>query len=303
MHSKTSVFDFFKSTYPFKEGINSLNYFDTYLWSFVHSTLVGSKPKWKNIFASELTVDNLESSLSNLNLFEMDNFILVHEAEKLSKALQTWIPENASLFSGKTYLFIFQSKPAWRKKWHENGVHIDIEAPKFWEERETLKLLIDLMQIRMNQQALSTFIERIPFSWGEYVQALQNFTDDKSVEIKSSDIEDLFKSQKLDKFHLAQLIGNKQTKQFFHNLLEQELSLDELRDVFSFMHSHLFKILNKEEIEAKAKTNKYEKQILSASQKWTKKELLQMLKRISKWELRVKSQDPFLIPELKLHSL
>ena len=293
--------NFFEKENLINEGLNSISLFDPYLWSFVH-TQMANKPerKWKSIFASELSVDDLESSLNNLNLFEMDNFVLVHEAEKLSKGLQEWIVENNKMFSGKTYVFIFQSKPVWRKKWFDNGNHLTIDAPKFWQQTETLSLLCKLLKIQMNQAAMRVFIERVPFSWGEYVQSLQDLCENEAAKIEEKDIKEFFHGQKLDKFLLANLIGHKRMKEFWNNLLDLKLNNEELRDVFIFIHAHLFKMINKEEIESKTKTNKYEKEILNAAKKWSKKELLEMLKKVNEWELRLKSQDRFLLPELKL---
>jgi len=304
MHSSMPPWDFFGKPNVLAEGLNSITLFDTYLWSFVHSQISESSvQKWKTVFASDLTVEELETDLSNLNLFNMDNFVLVHEAEKLSKKLQTWVLENAELFSGKTYVFIFQSKPAWRKKWNDKGNHLTIEAPKFWQQSETMKLLCQLMKIKMQPSASRIFMERVPFSWGEYVRGLEDLCENEQRTIDEACVTDFFQNQKLDKFHLANLIGNKRMRDFWDSLLGLDLSQDELRDVFVFIHSHLFKMINKEEIESKSKTNKYEKEILAAARKWSKKELLELLKKFNEWELRLKAQDSFLIPELRLFSV
>ena len=92
MHSSMPPWDFFGKSNALAEGLNSITLFDTYLWSFVHTQISeSSAQKWKTVFASDLTVEELETDLSNLNLFNMDNFVLVHEAEKLSKKLLSLI--------------------------------------------------------------------------------------------------------------------------------------------------------------------------------------------------------------------
>ena len=299
MHFSLAPWDFFqKKDIKDLQGICSLKMFDPYLWSFAGESL-GLTKGWKSLFASTLTRQELEEGLCNLSLFEEQNKFIVHEAEKLPKDLQKWIGENASLFKDKSYVFVFKDTCAWRKKWFDFGTHITIEAPKFWEEGQTLNLLNKLLGITMSSEAKQIFMDRVPFSWGEYVKTLEALAQIESKNIQTQHLSEYLKKLKLDKFKLAGLLATKQHKTFWDTLLGLDITPDELRDVFLFLQSHLFKMLNADELKTKAKLNKYEREVLSASGRWQKSELLSELKKFNDWELRLKGQDAFLIPELR----
>jgi hypothetical protein len=302
MHSKYSVLEIFKKfDFSSFNGFCSIKLFDPYLWNFVSAKL-NQNQNWKSLFSTELTIAGLESSLQNLSLFEAEQYYIVHEAEKLSKDLQKWIIEHEDLFSQKSFLFVFRENCPWRKKWFDLGTHVTIEPPKFWEEGQTLQLLSELLNIQMSKEAQSLFIDRVPFSWGEYTRILQELVHDFQGKIEASDLTLYLKKLKLDKFKLASLLATKQKALFWNTLFDLEISQDELREVFLFMQSHLFKMINVEEILSKPKPNKYERDILQTAKSWSKKDLFEELQKFSDWELRIKMKDAFLIPELRAHT-
>ena len=303
MHSKVLVNDFFeKKMWTELSGFCSLQAADEYVWPLISPNL-NQDIDWKNIFAEDLSADFLETKLCNLSFFSESNNYIVHRAHSINKPLQTWIVENSNLFSGTNFIFLFNENKPWRKKWWDLGKHFSLEPPKFWTSNETLSLICRQMKIDMDAKAKQVFVEKIPFTWKDYCQNLMDISSTNRDRLTGEYVDSFFKKQKVDKFHLANLLGRKQEKQFWQEIVELDITLDEHRDLFAFLQTHLFKILNVNEIKSKSYKNKYEQEIIGQSRFWDKASLVKTLRDFSDIELKIKMKNSFVYSEFKKRSL
>lgn len=257
-----------------------------------------------NVYSgNEVTRDLLEIEFVNLSFFSNQNSLKVINGEQISEnVLELFLDGKISatekslviFFSKKTKLFTELSKL-------ENVEAFEIEEARFWEGQKLWQFVQKSYHVNYSREVSHFVLENLEHNLESFVWAInliQLHFSERPVVL--NELKELLTKQRWDTFDLMDLFYEN-PRTFFAELLKREdWDYEWFRSIFSFMQGHLQKVLNPEELELKAKLNKYDQQILDLSKRVNSKEMLKYLKVFSELEIKSKSSHPFIRDDIKL---
>ncbi len=304
MYSKWKIWDFFSakkfSLSLENKGVHVFKIFEPVVTKYIRE---GVSPEIKNEqfrvqVAQELTRGELENLFCGLSLFGNSESLIVLGSEKLSSDVQDFILENPSVFQDGFLVLIFEETSSFFKKLSQMDEFFvnEMEAPFFWEYNKLLDYLSERKKITLSYDAKNYLTETIIPSALEYELALDsliiNFSRIQNFELQH--VQAVLKKTRVDQFQLATLLGEKKKKELYHELLSNEQSFDEFRQLFSFFQGHLVKLRDPSYTQKKKRISKYDKEILSLSSKWSPEQIKEMIILFGNWEILSKKKDEHL---------
>ena len=215
-----------------------------------------------------ITTEWIDNKYGHLDLFAEDELIIIYESEKIKKEVVTYLNECAANSSISTLLLFNKDLD---KKWKGEG--LKVKKPPFWEGEKIFICLVRFFGINISNSAIkmvAPFLDQeVNFAF-EFSKTLKSLN---TVEMKDELIQSLLPVLKINQFDLVDLINAKKTKDYFRRLSEVE-SFDELSSLISFSLTHFQKILSPL---PEGKLNKYQRSILQAANRWSEREVSQMM--------------------------
>lgn len=308
MHSKWKVWDFFKSHNDTlksgEHGLYSFYAFDPLISKFFIDR-VPRKILEDNRFhvhiGNEITPQWVEDNLMSLGLFGNNESYLIHFAEKLPKSVQELFLSNQILCDNRFVVLIFNDQNEFAKKLQksENIQSIEVSPPMFWENKELLEFFSSYLEVYLSYEASQLILESVEPGCSEYYNLLNqlkiNYPSEK---IDKDKLLQVIEKNKLDQFELAGLFSARKFNDFYQLLIDR-MSENSFYSLNYFLQSHLLKLLDPSYLEGKKKLSKYDRQILSDSQKWQKLNIERAISYFKKLEILHRENEEIFIKTLK----
>lgn len=287
-----------------QQGIVAIHSFDPYIEK-IFLKRIPQKGQLIPVLGSELTLEWIDRNLSTMDLFGAGESYLVMCAEDLPNGTKELLLQNQLVIDGRLIVFLFSKSGVFFDKWSKNGQgeFIKIEAPKFWDSRKLLDFLARELSVNLPYDLSSMLLETLNTDdSSELYHFLEMLKVYSEIDVPPSCTmaQDLLGNKKLDQFRLSSLFCQKRWEQFWPPLAEEEYTFDQLRSLFFFMSSHLFKVYDPSYAQGKGKLSKYDQEILAYSKKWDRKELLRYIRLFSQLEQRCKARDEGVIQDIRL---
>jgi hypothetical protein len=307
MHSKWQIWDFFSSYrrdyLRSFEGVLAINTFEPTCLKLVKDFLLRdlSDRTVHYKMASDVTAEWIEEEFQTLSLFgNLDSFF-IHEANELSSETIDLLGKLS--LEGRFVVLSFENEQSgWKKALKEKKfTSIMIEAPRFREYGKLLDFACSYLRLPLSFESKNWILESLENDLGTFYNAAflikLNFPDSK--EIGLLQVKELLTIEKLDRFYLASQFSRKKLIIFYEKLVELECDFDKMRSFFTFLQSHIVKMLDPSYLSRKSFLTQYDKEIQSTSRIWKNDELIHQLKLFNHWEILCKRKDGSLWAELK----
>lgn len=256
------------------------------------------------LHASDVSVDWLENTFNSVDFFSSKDSYLIIDAQSLSTPVVKFLTENEINLDDRFLIFSFNKTAAIFDKLEKkfSGEFIKIESPKFWEYNKYLDFFADILNVNLSSEAKSLLLASVESDGASFFNTLNilKLYQSEGQRIEVDQVRELVDQSKIDNFELANTFCAKGFKSFFGRLVEIEEDYEGLRGVFSFMQSHLFKIVDTTPIEAKGRQSQYDRAIIQASKTWQKDDLVRAMQMFSEFEILAKSKDRNLVTQIRL---
>jgi DNA polymerase III delta subunit len=252
--------------------------------------------------ASEVTVDWIDNNFLTLSLFATEKITLVLRSENLGKKVSEYILKNLSNEISSDLIFIFgkESKLHGSMEKKIGSRAMTISAPKFWEFDRLVSFFARVQGIQLGPGVQKLLLSLIPHDCDSIVSSLNLLKLHSEGKVIDRDlVSDLIRKSKLEQFELAELLNQKNMKEFYRTVLNAHVDLGDLDGIFGFLQSHLFKLHSPSILKEKPKLSKYDREILSSEKRWSKTELRTVMREFSTLQLLAKKKDDQLMINLK----
>lgn len=259
------------------------------------------------LMGSELTVDWVEENLIQVGLFSSTDSFLILCADEMSASVLKKLTSSELSLESKSVIFCSvkdkQMLESLGKK--IKAKMFRIEPPPFWDNHKFLDYLCDEMDYPLAHKIQVYLLEALEPTAGPLltaVQLLKLHRPDGAEKLRLEFVKELIPAVSLERFQLATLYGQRRP-QFFPKLLDRDLSFDELREFFSFMQSHLLKMLDPSYALKKQRPSKYDRELMAHAKSWRADQLKRAVHFFAECELMCKSKDEGLKNKLRLEYL
>lgn len=288
MHSKQRPWGFFEN-FPLgnNPGLYGSYCYDPYLERLIQN-------KWSShiknmglnnhvILGNEVTADWIDENLNSLDLFGGQDSYMILNGEDISTSAGEKLLELGPI---EKFLFISFSKSGklFLKLCKSEGQFFTMEAPKFWENDKLLDFLSKELGTSLTPPIKNYILTNITHEVGSFINALKLISihfGGKNIALE--DLKEIIPPSRMDIFALASLYGDKKKKDFFHKLLNLEVSQKEWLSFFNFMIGHLFKLTG----DLKG-NSKYERELARQKSLWTLSDINNEIKLFGELQKEVK---------------
>ena len=306
MHLNGLLGDFYNAQSSFKElkGLVVLKTPDPMSLFVVKNILLQiSNTPTKIVFGGEIQSDWITSEFIELSLFSEQNHYFVHSAEDLKSPILGEILD-LDLIDRLLILSFGGDHTHLKKILKSSKEHIQsitIDEPSFWQFERVVDFLCDYFHVQLSSEAREWMLQmlenNLPHFYHAFEVLLINYPE-LSV-FQKSHLEELLSPDRIDHFMMADLYLNKKFKEFFQKILFFEGDFDRARGLFSFMQSHLIKVLDPNYSQKKKKLSRYDQTIQKFSRLWKEENLLYSLDKFNLWEMMAKRKEDSLWTSLK----
>lgn len=312
MHSKWKIWDFVKARPDILEGdsrVIAFSCFDPLVFKILKESFPKKRfeeEKLGVLLGKEVTTQWFDDNFKSLGLFGNSESFLVHFAEELNSSIKDELAEVENLIIQDRFLILsFSKEDSFYKKLQKSKSTcvetIQIQAPAFWEENETLEFLCDHLKVYLTFGSKEKIKEKIPFNINSYYQLLTqikvNFGETTNIDV--ADIIPLFSEVKVDQFELADLFGTKKLKVFYSKMLESISDGNEIIGLLYFLQSHLIKMYDLSYLDKKSKLSKYDKKVMAHSKLWKKNDIVRAINYLAELLILSKKKTPALDQKFK----
>lgn len=256
------------------------------------------------LHASDINVDWLENTINTVDFFSSQDSYLIIESQNLSTAVVKFLTEKKLTIEDRFLIFSFNKSSTIFDKIEKanDGNFIKVESPKFWEFNKYLDFFTDILGVDLSNDAKNYLLSSVESDGASFFNALNilKLYQEDGMAIQAATVKELIGQTKIDNFEMANMFCAKGFKGFFGRLVQIEDDYDGLRGVFSFMQSHLFKIIDTSQTEAKTRQSQYDRAIIQAKRLWQKDDLVRAMQMFSEFEVLAKSKDRALVTQLRL---
>lgn len=301
----------FKQNYPQlltegKFGPYAFSCYDPYLEKIFFNSI----PKhfieggWKVIAGPEVSVSWLEDNLATLDFFSTHQSYKVLLSEQMSPQAKEFLLKENIEWGNRFFLLSFSKEDKFYEKCKktESFNTLKVSEPRFWENGKLMKFLCETTGVSLSFEIQNFILDTIENTPGELILAIKKLAL-SGIEPRRLTVQDvalLLTQSKIDQFDLARRWGDKRLTSFYKKLLSLSEDYDGMRSFFGFMQGHAVKMLDPSYIRAKSKPSKYDKQIESQAQSWSKADLADELQFFGECEVLAKAKSQELTQKLRL---
>ena len=289
-----------------KPGLYAFLVDDPYMESVLLERLPKKEIPFSLYSGVDITRDFIEQHFVNLSFFSTTDHIQVINSENIPQASLTFLLESGIDWSERfLVLFFTKSNKAFLEFTKDKSVQgVVIEAPRFWEGAKLWQFCQKVHEVNFSSEVSRFVLDYLEHTFESFFWVIEtiklNFPDGK---VNLEELKSLVKKERWDFFELIDIF-NENPKRFFLEILKKDgRDFEWFRALFSFMQTHLAKVLFPEEIKLKGKLSKYDQSIMQVSEAWPRDNVVRYLKFFSELEIMAKSSDEFLINKLRLETL
>ena len=258
-------------------------------------------------FGQELTVPIFEEKLLGLDLFSRNEPLLIWDAHQMPKESVNFLLAADVDWGQKRAIFVAGKKSKILSDFFaQQGHRQRVELPRFWQMEQLLDFFAKHFELSFDREGKRFFVDSVEQSSRRYFELCSRLRGEYptlKVLGRREVAEVLSGGARLDKFALARHLGEGNLLALFGALAGEEHSFEDLRQIFSFLQSHVVKLLDPSYLEGKGKLSSYDRQILAQSGKWRGEASGEMLRKLGEWELACKKRDSGLKNRLRMASL
>jgi hypothetical protein len=305
MHSKWQVWNFIKSNPKIINdfGVYYFELFDPLIAMLFKRRIAKYiiDIEFKTLAAEQITPNWIEANWQTMDLFGSCDSYFIQSVEQMnSKSIEQLIDQ--ALMSDNRFLVFFSYSSKYAKEFKKIATHHHvIESAKFWEENKLLDFMLDEMEIGLSYEAKNWLLEIIEHDVISFWNALNilalNFPDVH--EFNLNHLKQVLSQSRFSRFDVANLFSKKQLRLFFEQTLPFCNQFEMLIGFFSFMQTHVLKIMDSSFTENKFKLTKYDKEVVAANKIWESSELELYLELFSDLERLAKTKSVLLSSKLK----
>ena len=307
MLSKNILWDFF-AKYPTaidakKPGLYSFLNTDPYIERMVLDRLKQTTLSFSLYSGNEVTFDFIEEQFINLSFFSSTEHIKIVNAENIPQHLLMKLIEISKDLNDRFVLLFFSKSTKGISDFlkHEDNTAFEIEPARFWEGPKLWQFCCKARGLDVQADVTRFILENVEHTTENFLWAIDTILLAKEEKmITVADIKDLIKRERFDHFALAAKFKEKPHLFFQEILKKEDLDFDWFRSVFSFMQSHLVKVLSPDDLRKKSKLSQYDQAILEMSEQWSRQNIILYLQFFSECEILAKSSDLQLVNKLRL---
>lgn len=289
------------------EGVATFFGLDPYVEALYLKRLRGmlksNHKDYQIVMGAEVSVDWVEENIIQVGLFSGLQSYIILSAEEMSAAVIKKLASSEYRLENRV-LVLSSSKD--KQMLESLGKKMKaqmyrIEPPPFWEHHKLLDYLCDECKYPIPMKVQNYLLEALEPNPGALLTAinlLKLHRPDGGETLKIDFVKELIPSEFLERFRLASLYGQKKP-QFFKELLEKELAFAQLQEFFSFMQSHLLKMLDPSYMLKKQRPSKYDRELVAQAKGWRADQLKRSIHYFAECELLCKSKDESLFDKLR----
>ncbi len=273
-------------------GIYFIKMPDSYSEHFLVNFLKREGVRLRALMGNELIEDWIEENWLTPSLFSSEEKALVLDCENISKRVWTFLEENFSHICEDSLYFFCRNWPSSlnRSCENENIFFIETTSPMFWQSSEYIEWMAKNINFSLSSSCVEYLSQSLPMLPSVIYQKLNFLKLAAEEEILTLEkLKSLIFSEKFDRFQLALLFSQKKISLFWKQILNESPDKEALREFFTFMQSHLFKLLNPEYSQQKNKLSSYDKNIVKYAKDWKRSELKEWMKTFSFLEKKTKT--------------
>lgn len=254
---------------------------------------------------SEIDENWISDKMVGLDLFSESSPIIVCESHRIKKNIFETILNMDKSSIERKMIFFSQSK-AHVKLFNKHSYEvISIEPPAFWEGDKLFNTLEKKYSFSFQEAAKRELIE---YAGAEIslllpvMEKLHSWLEGSSKIVNLTTLRKVLPERKIDFFQVAQNLNEKKMAKVFQALISAKD--DQIKiNLCSFLISHLLKIYDPSQSQAKKKMSKYDREILSANKSWSNQEVSYYLGKLKEVMFLVRSKKFEAITELMKSSI
>lgn len=247
------------------------------------------------LIGSDINEDIIENIFA-LDLFSGKEEYFIFMAELISPSqsdlLLQYLKKNSSELK-KIYFFFKKECRLFKELKKLKKRIVEIKAPNFWEFEKVLTVLLKRSSLYLSEEDKDYFIKSVELNLADYVKSINLLSQEqaflKNNNLNLENIKILIPQKRLDQFLMAHLFGKNRHQEFFRRLVILNLNHTELEDFFRFMQGHLLKLLD---CLGATPTTKYEKEMRSYRNLWSREKLISKISMFSQWQIVAKEKLP-----------
>ena len=307
MLSKSILWDFF-SKHPTiidikKPGLYSFLNTDPFIERMILDRLKQTNLHFTLYSGNEISFDFIEEQFINLSFFSSTEHIKIVNAENIPQNLLTKLLEITNNIDDRFLLLFFSKTTKTISEFlkHESNIAFEIEQARFWEGAKLWQFCCKMRGLEVRSDVTRYILESIEHTTEHFMWAIDIITlakEEKPITI--NDLKEIIKRERFDNFLLAAKFQEKPHLFFQEVLKKEDLDFEWFRSIFSFMQSHLVKVLNPDDLRKKNKLSQYDQAILEMSEQWSRQNVILFIQFFSECEILAKSHDPQLLNKLRL---
>ncbi|MCY4643402.1 MAG: hypothetical protein OXB88_02190, partial [Bacteriovoracales bacterium] len=264
----------------------------------------------KIVFGQEVSEGFLEDELWGIDLFSKSSPCLVLNAQDIPEASLNFLSSQRERIDWTAKPFVLMATKKNRSlakliRETRTGAHHVLTLPGFWEMNALLAFFASHFDLTLEGRARAFVMEFVQGDSRHYFEALGLLKTEypQKRPLTLEEVGRVLNPTRLDRFALARALGERRPENFYGPLLRQEWSFEDLRSLFSFLQSHVVKLMDPSYIKPGGRVSRYDRQIQDHGRGWKREELAALLEELARWEAACKSRDTGLRNRMRLSYL
>ncbi len=308
MHSKLTVWnirDIQGAFYQLSAGARALFTPDPYIERLVLERVrrIANHSETIIVMGEELTIGWIENNWESLSLFGGEDHYLILDAQKIKVDVEELLLSDRVDLTDKDVLFCFAKKSELYKKIIKKNAWqvFTVESPPFWKDGELLTMLCDEYKIRLSSEAHQYILQAVPGTIEDFslLSSQLALLFPKAKEISKEEIRTVISPYKVDQFHLASLLAQRNRVGFLKEVLSLSLGFQMMEELFRMVQFHFLKLIDTSYTKGKTKLSKYDKEILIHSKLWKQEDLERVIFYFKELEIQAREKDPTIRNKLR----
>jgi len=239
-------------------------------------------------FSGDISKDWIEGKFSNLDMFAQESLIFIYDSDSISKENLSLILELSENSNHQIILFF---KKDMQKKWKGRG--LKVKKPAFWEGDKIFRSLARFYGVQVQRDAYPLISKHLESNCDDAFSIVETLKTFSAQEVSVEQVDSLLPKKVVNPFDFVELLNTKKLNLYYKKLASIE-TFDDLSQVLNFSISHLIKIGGPHGLEMSK--NKYGRQIVEASSRWSEKEISSVIGRLKSISVqaRLKNKKAFI---------
>lgn len=259
--------------------------------------------KWAEDVSCEWIIQNCLTP----DLFASAETYIIYNSQNLTSSVSEMLAEKNNHLEKKIILSFIKedslTAPFKKLKESTDIVKLEVASPAFWHGPEILDFLTKIHEMDLSPDAQDFFESSLSVDFSLYFSELQRLKLLYGKSISLNQVMEGITASKVDHFRFANLLSQKNYKQFFIELQSFSHDHEIIFSIFSFLQGHFLKIMDPSYLKNKSKVNKYDKDILAGHKIWAINDLKKVFIFLNEIVRHCREESDFLYTYLNQQNL